>query len=154
MWSHYSYLHQGVVLEISPMVDSIYSKAENVIYSNVRPAIFKTPSDMIERQCMDTEAETKEIVAKLVHEYSYSKSELWRYEEEYRIASIGVLGKGILYNDEPIHTSEITALYLGCCMTEKNQNKIINAGKRFNSDMEIWLGRRHENNYEILYDKT
>ena len=79
MWSHYSNAHQGVAFEISPFKESTYFKGKMVIYSDERPTLFKTPSIMIEKQCMDI----KESANKLMSDLPYSKSKQWEYEQEY-----------------------------------------------------------------------
>lgn len=153
MWSHYCNCHQGVVFEIAPFKGSIYSKGKMVIYSNERPTLFKTPRIMIEKQCMDTEAEQNEFANILMNELTYSKSELWRYEQEYRLAIPKLIKKGKKFKDMPIAPQEITAIYLGCNMNEANRRILIKDAKKFNPSIKVFLSRRHDNTYDIVFDQ-
>ena len=105
MWSHYAEGHQGLCLEFDtnyfPFIDR--EKLHRVIYSGKYPVI--SPSAVIH----DTYLPITPLI---------TKSTDWVYENEWRI----IMKKG---NDKLIYKpTTLTAIYLGCSITEENKKKI------------------------------
>lgn len=151
MWSHYAYCHQGVVLEISPSIEkkSIFLKSKKVTYSNNRPSLFKSPKIMIERLCM----ESAEYASELMEDLTYLKSDHWKYEKEYRLAIPNWIEKGKTFRDVSFAPEEISAVYLGCNMSLKNQDKVIMFANKLNPSIKIFLGRQHLHNFCLVFEE-
>ena len=117
MWSHYAKDHTGFVIEFDATKPFFTEKHKNellnlkkVNYSKIRPQSY----------LMDQEFEARFFV----------KSEEWVYEDEWRL--LKAVSKTFFKDDEQKHplvsfnADIITAVILGCKMSEPNRSEIIN----------------------------
>ncbi len=149
MWAHYADSHRGVVFEILPSNNSHFSKYKPVIYSDDRPAIFKTPEIMIKRTCQSKQKTISEVIFDVV----YSKQKKWEYEKELRIALPNLTSEDNQHKNVKFHPNEISALYLGCNMGVDSRNTIIPLAKELNSNIHIFQSTLGESSYDLEFQQ-
>ncbi len=111
MWAHYAEQHRGAVLELTPSVekDSPLLLSNEIIYSDVRPVLYRDPADMIKRGMTMSETKSaKEMYDRLV----YTKSMEWSYEKEYRLHIPGFIPENREYATCKLYSEELTGVYL------------------------------------------
>jgi hypothetical protein len=124
MWAHYADKHQGAVIEFTPNKekDSAFLASREVIYSNERSVLYATAQKMIfSGIAMSTEESGKSILDKLI----YTKGTDWEYEQEYRLFVPFCIKPGQAFATQKYHPEELTSVYLGCRMSQQNQEKAI-----------------------------
>ena len=122
LWSHYADEHKGIVLEFSPDLksDSHFQLLTNVLYSDIRPALWSSPEELIKTAF---EYSTQEEAKRFVQECIYTKSKDWDKEQEVRMIYF-IDNKSDYYNIEFL-ASELKSVYLGCSIDECDQIKIL-----------------------------
>lgn len=111
MWSHYAKYHTGVCfkLKVMPEKDNPLCAAKKVVYLSEPPSFFSV-EDWIDSVVMDKEV----AFTDLYHRYPLSKSDIWGYENEWRVwAPFEEAEDGNSYLDIPIAEGEIEAIYFG-----------------------------------------
>ena len=78
----------------------------------------------------------------------------WLDKDGYRLAIPALIEKGKQFRDIPIEAQEITAIYLGCNMKETAKSKLIKNVKQLNPLIKVFLGRRHDNTYGLIFDQV
>ena len=124
MWAHYADKHQGAVIEFTPNKekDSAFLASRKVIYSNERPVLYATAQEMIFSGVgMSTKESGKSILDKLI----YTKGRDWEYEQEYRLFVPFCIKPDHAFATQQYHPEELTSVYLGCRMSQQNQEKAI-----------------------------
>lgn len=100
MWSHYADLHRGICIEFDTSIPgTIFSKAKKVLYVNKF-------NDFVLKSDKEREVAT--------HISSFTKSKLWKYEDEWRI----------LEQEEGCYSFPaecITGVILGCRISEDHK---------------------------------
>lgn len=95
MWSHYSNSHKGFCVEFDTrkLIESVAGHFQKVSYSDEIP-FFSIRESLVE-----------DLLAKLI----YLKSDIWHYEDEYRISRIH--NSDVAVNFDP---EALTGIYFGC----------------------------------------
>ena len=106
MWSHYSDSHKGFCVEFDTrkLVESIAGHFQQVRYENEIPFISIT--DTLEN----------ELLAKLI----YTKSSIWKYEDEYRLSRIHKSDFAVSFDPE-----SLISIHFGYNMNYEEQIEII-----------------------------
>jgi hypothetical protein len=111
MWSHYAEHHTGVVLEflVLPEEDNPLCVAEPVVYSPI------VPSPFAEDHLLDFIVGLKRLeLDALCLQYARVKSDVWKYEKEWRVWDILPQREAELHSDYPLRPRELAGVYLGC----------------------------------------
>lgn len=126
MWSHYSECHRGFCVEFDTrkLVESIAGHFQKVEYEKDIPYISIT--DVLEG----------ELLEKLI----YTKSEIWNYEDEFRLSRIYKADFAAKYDP-----TALEAVYFGYQMPPEQQIEIIETLK---------IQKRKVNFYKMELDKT
>jgi Protein of unknown function (DUF2971) len=140
MWSGYAEGHKGIVLRIEPNIakGSKFELFRPVSYHEKRPPLYNDTLAFLEGCLFGDQAErAKQTLAKII----YSKTLKWQDECEYRLAI--PLGE----DEEPYETlkydpEEITELYLGLAMDEKDKEDIIGKARALNPKIAIFQAKR------------
>jgi len=134
MWSHYSYNHTGFVVGFdteSLMMDYDFDYIEPIVYQDEYPLI--TGDD-------DT---TIQFYKKFFH-----KSELWRYEDEWRISKNHISKRIVKLKKETIKQ-----IIIGCRTQPKESDNIIKCTrKHLGFDVQIMKARQDEDNFKITIE--
>ena len=150
MWAHYADSHQGFVIEFdstNPYFDRRYSSEDDfrilkkVIYSDTRPNI-----DVAEITNIDP---------------FLTKSDEWRYEEEWRIMDSLENASEIYGNDEnAIHLynfprSLIKTVIFGCKLSQTKKSEIKQILKKYKeySSVVCLQASMHKSKFEILFER-
>jgi hypothetical protein len=140
MWFAYAENHKGIVLRIEPNIakDSKFQRFLPVIYREKRPPLYDDTLDFIAESLFgDQEARAKALVEKIV----FSKTLKWEHEGEYRLAI--PLGKDeVPYDTLKYYPEEITELYLGIAIDEKDKDDIVAKAKALNPTITIFQAKR------------
>jgi hypothetical protein len=121
MWAHYSNSHKGIVLVFDIEKDKVFSKARMVEYVINRPLI------------------SIENISNIL----YQKSNLWSYENEYRIIS----KKGqISYS---FAKKALVGVIMGMHMGEKDTHDLIDTCYRYRPDINLYKAEASAINYSI-----
>jgi hypothetical protein len=131
MWSHYSYNHTGFAVGFdsnSLMVDYDFDYLESIVYQNDYPMI--TGNDDI----------TTQFYKKFFH-----KSELWKYEKEWRISKNHINNRV-----EKLKPSTIKQVIIGCRTKPKDTDDIIKLiRKHLGYDVQIMKAMQNEDNFKL-----
>lgn len=122
MWAHYGNSHTGVVLKFRCIVerDTALCAARPVTYrDDISPLATKDEwiADLFGLSKMD--------LPKRFTDMAFVKSSHWSYEREWRVVAFLAGNSGELYTDFRIWPEEISAVYLGCKILEKNREDLI-----------------------------
>ena len=106
MWSHYAKSHNGFCVEFDTrlLVESIAGHFQKVVYSKDIP--YFSIMDNLE----------DELITKLL----YTKSDVWSYEDEYRLTKIHKPNSAFQFDPQAL-----TGVYFGCKMSVEHQIEII-----------------------------
>jgi len=141
MWNEYAEGHKGIIVRIEPNVakDSKFQLFRPVCYRNRRPPLYEDSLDFIAGSLFgDQEARIREAVNRII----YTKTLDWQGEDEYRLA-IPIVGNEKAWDTLPYHSEEITELYLGCEMEEKDVEYITNKALNVNPKLSIFQIKRN-----------
>ena len=137
MWAHYAQSHEGIVLKFLPDAskDSFFLASRPVEYVRQRPLLYRSAAEFIQHAVyMPLLESTRRIVERL----TYSKSEEWRYENEYRLVIPDLVPKEEKFTTLEFWNHELSAIFLGCRMSEQNRVDIVALGKRLNQKVKIY----------------
>lgn len=131
MWAHYSMNHTGFVVGLDS--DSLTKDYE---FDYLEPITYKTEYPVITGKDDSSEQFLKKF---------FSKSELWEYEQEWRISKNHIESRLITLKPETI-----TQVILGCKMNENNQKRVVNlTRKKFGSDVLILKAKMKESEFGL-----
>jgi len=122
MWSHYTENHRGAVIELSYIEEGTYASAwgaaKPVRYQADMPRLVDEAA-LIARLKGQGELATP----KQFEDTVYVKAEVWSYEKEWRVLG-GWENKpeGVEYLS--FRPKELTAIYLGCRMSQADEEEI------------------------------
>lgn len=146
MWSHYADYHTGVVLKLDvlPEEDNPLCVAKPVIYRPTPPIFFT------EREWIDDIIGAKEIDhQKLYWEYAYVKSDIWGYENEWRVWDLLPDVQSRLYSDYPVYPKELDEIYFGCRIREEDRKAIVLSAKSINPEIRFFQGIKSNDQYGL-----
>lgn len=125
MWSHYADQHKGAVLEFKCIPDPDYDTplcaAKPVEYQRKMP-ILATLEDFIASSLGQEGVDWGE---KIYNKIAFTKSIDWAYEREWRCVTKLRNPDGPGYEDIPFFPQEITKIYLGCRMVDRDIYEIL-----------------------------
>ena len=122
MWSHYANYHQGFCIEYET---PDYSSDNAEIYHNLFPVIYTDKRTILTSLSLNWRSNGKLSSEELWDFYKYgllSKSQDWKYQQEWRLISCDNLITDDTYN---CHFFKIKKVYLGNRMSAKDRKKII-----------------------------
>ena len=128
MWSHYAKYHTGVCfkLKVMPEKDNPLCAAKKVNYLPEPPSFFSV------EEWIDSVIMGKDLAfGDLYHRYPLSKSDIWEYEDEWRVWA-PFEDDGNSYLDIPITEGEIEAIYFGVNAKPKEVTDLIAIAKEWN----------------------
>jgi hypothetical protein len=137
MWAHYAQSHEVVVLQFSPDTskDSFFIASRPVQYVKERPLLYRSAAEFVRHAlCMPLFDSAKDILERL----TYSKSEEWAYEEEYRLVIPRLVAEGQRFATLRFWDHELSAIFLGCRMSSQDKVEIIALGKRLNPKLQVY----------------
>ena len=110
MWYHYADKYRGVVLEFLCIdeLDSAWLAAQPVTYPEPKPQIY-TADGWAEIMCLRQDLAVRSIL----HTATYTKSQDWRYESEWRLASFKRPTDTGHFTDYKFDRQELGAVYFG-----------------------------------------
>ena len=130
MWSHYGDNHRGICLEFDTSV-RLFGSARKVQYCRDYPALTV--------HVLDPESVFKTIL---------TKSDVWSYEDEFRIVGVeNAGGLPIQLDGEylPLENA-LTGIILGC---EADQARVLKFFKGHSPDLPLSLAVREQNKYRL-----
>lgn len=131
MWSHYSNNHTGFVVGFDTeflLIDSQFEYIEPINYQREYPSISGL-SDSTEQ----------------FYKKFFYKSELWKYEEEWRISKNHIDKRVIQVNKQAINQ-----IIIGCrCDSTQTKNIIKLAKKHLGSEIPILKASKHEEDFKL-----
>jgi Protein of unknown function (DUF2971) len=140
MWSEYAEDHKGIVLRIEPNVakDSKFQRFQAVIYRDKRPALYDDTMEFIAGGLFgDQGARIRAIMEKII----YAKTLKWQHECEYRLA-IPLKQNEEPYNTLSYHPEEISEMYLGFAMDQKDRDAIVAKARTVNPNIAVFQAQR------------
>lgn len=146
MWSHYAKNHTGVVFKLAvlPELDNPLCAAGPIIYKKTPPVFFKIEdwiTELVGIKEIDHE--------KLYWEYAYTKSEIWAYEQEWRVWDLLPEAKPELFSDYPIYPQELSAIYFGCKTEKEAKKEIISLAKEINKEVRFFQVDKIPDEYKL-----
>ncbi|NQU31591.1 MAG: DUF2971 domain-containing protein [Bacteroidetes bacterium] len=134
MWSHYSFNHTGFVVGLdskSLMEKYDFDYFESIVYQEYYPLITGDDDG------------TTQFYKKFFH-----KSELWKYENEWRISK-NHMDKRVV----KLEKDTIKEIIIGCRTTTKETNNIIKlTRKNLGFDVQIMKASQNKDNFKITID--
>lgn len=136
MWAHYADHHRGAVIEYTPNVekDSVFLASKPVQYSKERPLPYRDAAAMV----AGLEKNPSETVQDIIERLVYTKSEEWVYEKEYRLFVPFMLRPEQEYTTLKFHSEELTSIYFGCRMSEKDMTEMKTLALSINPEVRYY----------------
>lgn len=150
MWAHYSNKHEGIVLKLRvlPELDNPLCAASPVIYREKPPTFFSI------KDWIDDIIGIREIDhMKLSWEYAYIKSNIWAYEQEWRVWDILPQKEKKLYYYQRLYPEEIEAVYFGCRTSEQNRKEIMNLAREINPEILFFQGEKYSDKFALTFSQ-
>lgn len=121
MWAHYAEDYKGIVIKFKclPEFDTALCAAEKIMYTSCAPTIDLSLEDYVKE--MTGQSDKKKNIA---HVYTYTKSDDWAYEKEWRCRTKVHPERGNVedqFDFSKILPQEIDSVYFGFKMFEKNK---------------------------------
>ena len=150
MWSHYADHHRGAVVEFNciPSIDRAFNVASKVNYTNVKPN-FGNFDQWFDHSTRKKPMDNWDLSSR----YSFTKSYHWQYEKEWRFALKKTSEDEALYEYRDILPQELSAIYLGCNMSEDDRGQILQLIKRFLPHMRIHQAFTAVDEYRLYFER-
>jgi hypothetical protein len=148
MWSHYAKDHTGVVFElrVMPAEDNPLHVAKPVQYCRVPPPLFS------EEQWIDFMLERSDLKEEAFFlEYANMKSDVWVYENEWRVWDLVSSADPPFFTAWPIFPNEIRAVYLGCRIAPDRKTEILRLLAKYPT-AGAFQSRKVPDEYKIEFD--
>lgn len=145
MWSHYAKDHTGVVFEFLslPERDNLISIAQQVQYVKTPPPFFS------EQEWLDDFLTIQQFNHDDLHKkYVLQKSDVWKYEKEWRIWYPFSKTEG-LTEYMPINDYELPTMYIGCKATPLFQKNIVTIARANFPNIKIYKAIRRTDSYSL-----
>lgn len=128
MWHHYADCYRGVVLGLrcNDDTDNFLLVAEPIHYLKEKPAVY-TDAGLAKLLCLNGMAAAGETIRLA----TYTKSDDWSYEKEWRIVSYADEGDPRDYSDWPFELEDLSHMYLGPLIGEVDSQKLVECAKRY-----------------------
>lgn len=146
MWSHYADCHKGVRIKINTkyikeISESIKSGIRKVHYQEDFPLI--EYDDYLGFSVEHFPNSTRNLVNKMI----FTKSDEWKYENEYR-SIIPLKGTSRIIS---VDKNAFDSIYLGLNMPLKNRDEIIKTAKKNMPNINIFNTVQEDNSYKLKY---
>lgn len=150
MWAHYADRHYGGVVEFTPSIkiDSLFLAAKEINYTTTRPMLYRTPEDMF-KYLLQTPR--RDAIHQIIEQLTYSKSLEWSYENEWRVSIPNFIKEDEKYKIHNFHPSELTAVYLGCRMSDLAIIRTIELARGINSQVKIYQSQPSNTDYKLEF---
>jgi hypothetical protein len=148
MWAHYAKDHTGAVMEFSYIekLDSAWGAAKPVRYRKVMPYLVNE-----EKLVKLLSGEGTIATPDLFEEAVYVKALDWAYEREWRL--VGGWEHDKIEEFIPFEPEEMTAIYLGCRMSDADKKAIKElAAKKF-LHAPIYAGEKSKSKFAVELSK-
>lgn len=151
LWSHYAKDHTGVVfqLECIKKLDVPLLASRPVIYSDVAPALFSETEWLNCCLGLGPMVEFSNTWEKLVT----TKGTVWSYEKEWRAVSVRRDGEPETYSDTKFHPREISKIFLGCRIEEKDKTRLLNLIKGQFAHVEVYQTMQHPTKFSLTFSR-
>ncbi len=151
MWAHYADHHRGAIIEYAPSIekDSVFLASRRVKYSTSRPMPYKDAAAMVSGLEQSSEETVRDIVDRLV----YTKSKDWEYEQEYRLYIPSMISPNQKFTTLKFHPEELTAIYLGCRMGDRDISQINEMAKTINPLVKLYKSIIAPREYRVIYQE-
>ena len=128
MWHHYADCYRGVVLgfRCNDDNDSFLLIAEPIQYLQAKPSVY-TAHGLAKLLCLNSLAAAREMIQLA----TYTKSDDWSYEKEWRILSYAKEGDPADHCDWSFDRADLSHIYLGPLIDEDDQLKITRLAKSY-----------------------
>ena len=154
MWAHYAQEHTGLVIELKCIEeeDTPLCVAKPIKYVDEVPEIM-TKDEFINGNL------GLEIVdnGRLFNNLVFTKSNHWSYEKEWRCFDESIEANSDptgSFDTEPILAEEISAVYLGCRISQKNKSEVINIlNESRYSHVKIFESFPDTKSYRLLFNQ-
>lgn len=131
MWSHYSFNHSGFVIGFDTK-----SLSNDYDFDYIEPIIYQLEYPIILGQ--------DDITRQFYKKFFY-KSDLWSYENEWRISKNHIKNRVI-----KLHQETINQVIIGCCVDLEQTKSIIKLSKKhLGNDITIFKASKDENNFGL-----
>lgn len=131
MWSHYSFNHTGFVIGFDTK-----SLSQDYDFDYIEPIVYQSEYPIIIGQ----DDHTAQFHKKFFH-----KSNLWSYENEWRISENHISNRII-----KLHRETVNQIIIGCCVDSKQTKNIIKLCKKhFGLDFPIYKAIKDENDFGL-----
>ncbi|MHB1186639.1 DUF2971 domain-containing protein [Thiobacillus sp.] len=147
MWAHYAKDHKGCVFEFwsLPEEDNPLSVARRVNYVDA-PLPFYS-----EGEWLDDLVGIKKLDSHgLYRRYAYAKSKHWSYEREWRVWYPLADTSGE-YDEMPIRSSELRAIYIGCKASREFIEDIVPILRRSFPEARVYQATKKEDAYALTF---
>ncbi len=161
MWAHYAKDHTGAAIEFQclPELDTPLCAARKVNYV-ARPPVFADADEYVKYLT----GQGKPNYGLSIYDMCLSKSEHWRYEQEWRvfipptdmdnpIIQKDSKGDDVLCEFLKIHPQEIHAIYFGCKMTPEDRRKILSHLSGDLANVETYDCIKSEREYKLIFSR-
>jgi hypothetical protein len=148
MWAHYSKDHTGVVFElrVMPEEDNPLCVAKPVKCCRLPPPLFS------EGQWMDFMLERTDLKEEeFFLDYANMKSDIWAYENEWRVWDLESGSEPPLFSNYPIRENEIAAIYFGCRIAPETKAQILHLLQQYPTT-RAFQARKVRDEYQIEFD--
>lgn len=146
MWSDYADKGRGIAIEFEVSVerDNFFRCAKEVKYHNSVPKLYTSLSELFIK---GDEASKPENWKSLFEYFSYSKSDDWKNEEEWRIIMPDLSTDS--YCDYSFSPKDILSVYLGYNVS--NKEEIINEVKKLNESIKVIQVEINKNEHGLIF---
>lgn len=151
MWYHYADKYRGVVLEFLCIdeLDSAWLAAQPVTYPKQKPHIY-TADGWAEIMCLRQEL----AIQSILHTATYTKSPDWRYECEWRLASVKRPTDTGDFTDYKFDRRELGAVYFGPMISPEDRLSLRLAASAYPTTRlcDVAIGMNREFTFRALKD--
>lgn len=130
MWHHYADCYRGVVLgfRCNDKNDNFLLIAEPIRYLQAKPDVY-TDSGLARILCLKAMAASRETFQLA----TYTKSDDWSYEKEWRVVSYADAGDIGDYSDWSFDPGDLSHIYLGPLISEEDSKRTVELAKHYPS---------------------
>lgn len=154
MWAHYADCHRGAVIRLRclPEKDSVLCGALPVMYQSRIPVVAETADEWVAHLCGDKRLDLGGHFTRLIS----AKSQHWSYEKEWRCldedADTG-LPDLQLFTDIDLYAEEISGVYLGCQIADRDRNELVRIVKSELSHAQMFQARRSTSAFALDFEE-
>jgi len=150
MWSHYSDSHKGVVVELEGLdsLDSAWLAAQPVTYQSSPPMLATIPEwvkSITGQQSID--------LLSLLPKYACTKTPEWEYEKEWRVVFSRRRGDTGLYTDYAFNPQELRSVYLGCGVSDDDDNDIVSLLSYDFAHVKVYRGKKIQRDRKLSFTR-